>query len=218
MMMRMMRRMSWTRTGWTVTGLGMAMFLAPGLEAQSGERGMRDRARMTDRDRRVGQVERVLGLREELGLEEAQVAALNEVRLEALSERLAARQSEAEFQSRLRSERSAGEISRAEARERLEAHRAEAREFREEARDRAEARRERVEGILTDAQREELSELTRRRSARRGAARRPGRLRGGPPGLRSGRGLRGIDGARLQRSRVRPFGPGFGPRGRRPLD
>ena len=165
-------------------------------------------------------VEDLLRMRDRLELTEEQVASLREIREEAVARRLEKAQERIRLGSQIRS----GEFTREELRER----RKEAREGRDPqaVRSQIEARRERVEGILTEQQRELLSNQ-RRQQARRGQSMRGGngpafrrgargsaRSRGGPGARGSfGRGgPPGMTGQRFQRGRLGRQGTPMPPR------
>lgn len=162
---------------WTggVMILALLVLGAPDLTAQRGRRGPGIRA---DRGRVAG-VERVLRLREQLELSEAQIEELDAIRREGVQRQAAQQAERAELESRLR----AGQIERVELRDPTEARR-------ESRIEEAAAQTERVDVVLTDAQRESLDQLGVRRRAfvtARASARRGGRL-GIRPG---GRGFEG---------------------------
>jgi len=152
--------------------------------------------------------ERIMGLRDRLELTEGQLAALEELRSEAVELRNRRRAARGELLSRFR----AGEMQRAELRSALE-------ELRADAPETADERRERIEGILDESQLETLRELRQRRRAfRRGRA--SVRGRGGPsmrgrarasvrdragPWMRGRAWMRGRDGPRMRG--VRPMRP-----------
>lgn len=148
-----------------------------------------------DAPTRTPDVGTILRLRERLELSEEQVARLNELRRQEVARRAEFQRELAELRSRLR----AGEIRRSELMAFLEEHR-------EAARDARRGLRERMDAVLSGAQKERLSELRRQRrgvragramAMRRGAA----RLRGGcgptwrkglPGPARPGRGRCGL--------------------------
>jgi hypothetical protein len=139
--------------------------------------------------RRGVDVERIMSLRERLELTEDQVAALEEIRREAVQRRTVEMAEALEMRSRVR----AGQIRQSEMMA-----------FMEERRDAnqgvAEQRRERIEGVLDEAQLETLQTLRMRGAYLRGRAdmrRRRGPALG-PNGGRGapGRGFRGQRGPR----------------------
>lgn len=152
--------------------------------------------------------ETALRLRQELELTEEQVSQLDALRREAL----ATRQAHMAQMMELRSRQLAGELA-------LEEWRAEMAERRDEARERAGALGERVGGVLTDAQRERLSELRRQEWRQQGRMGRAGRWEGGRigPHMRGPRGSAwGGPGAGSRWDRMPR--DGMGPRGWPPSD
>ena len=146
--------------------------------------------------RRGVDVETVMSLRERLELTEDQIAALDEIRREAVERRIAEMAEAVEMRSRLR----AGQIRRSEMMA-----------FMEERRDAdqgvAEQRRERIASVLDEAQLETLRTMRVRGAYLRGRAdvrgpRGPAFGRGGGRGM-PGRGFRG------QRGRRDGFGRGL---------
>lgn len=130
-------------------------------------------------------VEGILRMRDRLELTEAQIQQLDQIRQEAVARRNAHRSQMEELRSRAM----AGESDAAELREQMQAQREGAEGIRQ-------AERERVEAILTEAQRDELQQIRDRAQAfmmGRRSAMRGGRpaMRGPRPGMRGGRGSRG---------------------------
>jgi len=148
--------------------------------------------------------ETVLRLREKLELTEEQVAQLDALRREAL----ATRQAHMAQMMELRSRQLAGELS-------PEEWRAEITKQRDEARERMGTRDDRVAGVLTEAQRERLTDLRRqewRQQGWMGRGERWGRGRFGPGmGGPGGPGLGDEPGPGPRWDRMP--GGGMGPRG-----
>jgi hypothetical protein len=166
------------KTGMVLAIAGL-MVAAP-LSAQRGPHARRG----LERERAPG-VEQMLQIRDQLELSSEQIAQLNTLREELLTERVRA----FEARERTRSDFMAGELTLSDMRSALE----EQREARQAG---AEATRERVEGILTEAQLEEFRsarQQARRNRGERGArgpgngwrGRRGGRLDNGQGGLRN---------------------------------
>lgn len=118
--------------------------------------------------------ETIMAMRDRLELTEEQIAALDEIRSEAVALRSSHRSAMAEMRSRLR----AGEIERSELMAFMEDLRASAPATREQ-------RRERIEAVLDEAQLETLSQI---RAERRAFARGRASVRRGGPALRDRRG------------------------------
>ena len=135
--------------------------------------------------RRGPSVERIMSMRERLGLTEEQIAQLDQIRAELVQERSAEMAGMAEMRSRLE----AGQIRRSEMMAYLE-------ERRDASRGQLEERRTRIEGLLTESQRESVSQMgDRARAFARGQAR-GRRGQGVRPGRGWDRGERGIRGRR----------------------
>lgn len=194
------------------------------LDAQQGPGGRRG---MAMGPRGAG-VEMIMRQRERLQLTEDQVERLDAIRREAVQRRAAHQTQMAELRSRV----AAGEMEPGELREQAQAMRQGAEEIQRQ-------QRERIEAVLTDAQKETLQEWGARARAfqmgRQSALRGGGRGGMGPgmgPGMRPGRAPRGgawqgFDGGMRQRwapgMRGRPGmrrgpgdGMGFGPPGEIP--
>ena len=150
-------------------------------------------------------VEQVMRMRERLGLTEDQIRSLEELRNEAVQRRNAHQATMQELRSKVM----AGEADRGQLRELARAHREQASVLQRQ-------QRERIEQVLTEAQRDTLRQVVARarafrmgrESAMRGQGMRGGR--GMRPGMRGGRGgpaFRGPAGTGLRR---RGFGPGVG--------
>ncbi len=144
-------------------------------------------------------VESILRMRDRLELTEAQIQQLDQIRQEAVARRNAHRSQMEELRSRVM----AGEGEEAEFRAQMQAQREGAEGIRQ-------AERERVEEILTEAQRDELQQIRDRAQAfmmgRRSA------MRGGRQGMRGGRGGMGFGpGMRGGRNMGPRFGPGMAP-------
>ncbi len=188
--------------------LAALVALAPAqLDAQAGLRGQRAMGPAL----RGGGVEMILNQKERLELTDDQVKQLDQIRQEAVQRRTEHQAQVAELRSKVRS----GQEKPAALREQVEARRQVAAAMRE-------AQRARVEGILNDAQKEELQDW-----AQQGRAFRMGRqsaLRGGAgfgPGAWAGPGrqpaMRGGSGPGMQGMQQR-WAPGaVGPRGGRAL-
>ncbi len=191
-------------TGWLALAAAGLIGLAAPVAAQRGPVGPRGPAPDGGPGMRAGVgVERILALRDDLELTEAQVAALNEIRSQVLEQR----QAEVAFMMGLRSDLQAGEITRAQMREALE-------ERREARTGQAEAGRDRVRSILSEEQLDALAERGRRQARRSGVrGRRPGAGFGpGRPGaFRGGRGFG--PSMRFRRGGPGPIARGFMPRG-----
>lgn len=170
--------------------LALAALLVPAdALAQRGPRGERGPAFHGDGD--GPGLEMIMRMRERLELTEDQIAQLDAIRQETVARRTAHRAEMDELRSQVR----AGQLEREALREAMEARRETAEAMRD-------ATRERVDAILTEAQREELDTLRREgRAFMRGRA-----------GVR--RGGRGFDGPRFQRGMR---GPRMDFRGRRPF-
>jgi Spy/CpxP family protein refolding chaperone len=112
-------------------------------------------------------VEMILRLRDDLALTEGQVQQLDAMRQELVERRTAARSEVEELQSQAR----AGALTREELREQMQARR-------DAAVGGLDEQRERIEGVLTEAQRAQLQELRESRGPRQG------RRGGGPDGVR----------------------------------
>lgn len=165
----------------------IAVVGASDVAAQQGRRGPAEGPGMRGGPRGPGPaIERILSLKENLELTDAQIAELDEIRQQSVSQRtgMQARMTE------LRSELAAGNIQRSEVMAAME-------DFREAGQEISSQHRARVEEILTESQVEKLGEL--RPEGRRGARRagdqarrgdRRGGQNGGPP-LRGDRGRRG---------------------------
>ena len=162
-----------------LTGAALALFLGSEAHAQDteGRRG----SRMT------ASPERIMSMRERLGLTEDQLQALEQLRAEDVDQRARRRAQMDEMRSRLR----AGEIERDEMRAFME----ELRDGQSNAGDRS----ARVEGILTEDQLESLQEVRTRRAGFRGNR---GSVRGGRAQVRGGRAQ--IRGPRAQTRGLRP--------------
>ena len=195
----------------TGTALLLATLLATGTADLAAQQRGRARVDRSPRGRQVS-VEAIMRMRDRLELTDPQIAQLDAIRQEGVQRRSTAMSERAELQSQV----SAGQIERSEMRDQLETRQEGAREL-------ADQQRERVEAILSEAQRESLDQ-TRSRArafrARRGAPDRARfRSRGAPDGrrFRSGRGGRGgrsfRDGRRPDRDRRGP--PSRQRRGRR---
>lgn len=126
---------------------------------------------------RSGVAERALSLREHLELDDGQIAALDQMRQEALAERQAAMSE----MLRTRSEVAAGALTRADARERIETARSATGTD-------IEARQEQLAEILSDQRLEQFREAQQR--GRRSEARMRGGRRGGDMGPRGGQRFR----------------------------
>ncbi len=178
----------------SVALLAALTMLAP-LQVE-GQRGQRGRRGPTDAMRGQG-VEAIMRLREQLELDEGQIQQLDQIRQEAVQRRTAHQAEMEELRSRVR----AGQMEVEALREVVEARQEVAEAMREQ-------QQERIDAILSDAQREELENMRgRARAFERG--RRSGMRRGGSGALgartfRGQRGFRGPDG----------FGPGMRQRGR----
>lgn len=183
-----------------------ALLLPQDMAAQRGRHG----PGMHDGPGAMG-VEGILRLRERLELTDDQVARLDALRAEAVQRRTEHQAQMAELRSRL----AAGQIERSEIENVMRTRREGSAAVREQM-------LERLDGILTDTQREELDQLRRERraflrgraSARRGGpgmmrgGGRPG-MRGGRPGMRGGRGFDRGWGFRRGPGFDAGFGPGF---------
>lgn len=179
---------------WLVTA-GFGLALAPPLVAQTPL--AREPAR-----RDIG-VERVLGMRAQLGLTAEQIQKLEGLR----KERLEARKARMSEMLELRSQLEAGDLTRDEFRARIQAR---GEELRSRAADRGAPARE----VLTDAQREKLQQLGRQAIRRqRVMALREWRLRRGA-GFGGDRGFGQFGPRGMGPSR---FGPGMRPELRREL-
>jgi Spy/CpxP family protein refolding chaperone len=171
--------------------LAAAVALAPmPVDAQVGPRAQRG---MVAQEGGPG-VEMILRQRERLELTDAQVAQLDKIRQELVAQRTAHQAEMAELRSKVR----AGELEPAALREQLQARRDSAQELRTR-------QRERVEAILTDAQKQKVEtwgamargfQMGRRSALRGGQGWGPGM----GPGMQPGAGMRG----RMQR-----MAPGF---------
>lgn len=146
-------------------------------------------------------IERILRLREDLSLTDAQVEQLEAIRRESVGRRTSHRAEVEELASRLR----AGQVEEEAFRERVRA-------LRESTAEEREAERERVDAILDETQRDRLEELNVRARGRMGAAGRGGYAPGMGPGARGWRGGYGPGDVRGPRARMwrRGFGPGGG--------
>ena len=147
---------------------------------------------------RMGGIEMIMSQREQLELTDAQLQQLDALRQTSVARQTAMQAEMAELMSQLQ----AGQIQRSDVMAAMEARREESDGIRE-------AHRAQVEGILTEAQTEQLQELgARGRAFRAGAA--AGMRRGaqGAPGMRRDRGQRG--GAAMR-------GPGGGRDGNRAM-
>lgn len=186
-------------------------------EAQVGPRGQRGMMA----GQRGASVEAILRQKEQLGLTDAQVRSLDQIRQEGVQRRTAHQAQVAELMSKTR----AGQVEAAEFRAQAQARREAAAEFQKE-------QRERVEGILTEAQKQKLREWGNqarafqmgRQSAMRGRMMAPGAAWGGrggwgggagtwqvPQGNRGG-GFRGGYAPGMMRQRwgpAAPMAPGF---------
>lgn len=188
--------------------LAALVALAPAqMDAQAGPRGQRAMGPAL----RGGGVEMILNQKERLELTDDQVKQLDQIRQEAVQRRTEHQAQMAEFRSKVRS-----------GQEKPEALREQVAARREVAAAMQEAQRARVEGILNDAQKEELQDW-----AQQGRAFRMGRqsaLRGGAgfgAGAWAGPGrqpaMRGGFGQGMQRMHQQ-WGPaGAGPRGGRAM-
>lgn len=163
-------------------------------------------------------VEMILRQREQLQLTEGQVQQLDQIREEAVQRRTAHQAEMAELRSKVM----AGEMKPEELRQSMQARRDAATEV-------ATQQREKVEAVLTDAQKQKIEEW--RSQARAFRMGRMSAMRGGRPGMMGRRGFRGgypgmggrgfapgmrqgwgPDGMGFRRS-GRGGGPGFGPPG-----
>lgn len=143
--------------------------------------------------------EAVLGMRARLGLTKAQIDRLGALRREAVAERTA----ELSEMLELRSQLWAGDINRDEFAAKTEGRRA-------AVRSRAATRQNQVREVLTEEQREKLTELRRSAADRRMGEGRPGRGVWGPRRLIPGRSWEeGLRGRRLGPGRpgAEPWGP-----------
>jgi len=147
-------------------------------------------------------VEAIMRMRDRLGLTEDQLAAFEAIRGESIQRRIAVAAEMAEMRSQL----SAGQIERSELMAFMERRR-------EASAGAAERQRERIDGILSDDQRESLQDTgARRRAVTRG---RMSARRGSPgvSGLRNARGARpSMRGRRFGRGGVGRFRGVRGPR------
>ena len=175
-----------TMKGWVVLA-ALASVGASDIAAQ-------DAPEQRQRLRAGPRVEAVMQMRERLELTEQQIAELEVIRREMVQERSAQRAELDEMRSRL----AAGQIRRSELMAFME-------ERRDATQDVADERRARIDGVLTEAQLEQVQELrTRSPAFARGRA----SVRGG-----DGEGLRGRPGMR-RGDRRGGFGPArMGPRG-----
>lgn len=138
-------------------------------------------------------VEMILRQREQLQLTESQVQQLDQIREEAVQRRTAHQAEMAELRSKVM----AGETKPEELRQAMQARRDSASAI-------ATQQRERVQAILTDAQKQKIEEWrTQARAFRMG---RMSAMRGGRPGMMGRRGFRG----RFPGMGGRGFGPGMG--------
>lgn len=145
---------------------------------------------------RGGGPEMVLSVRDQLGLNEEQIAELNELREQMVGIRTSHRSAMASLRSRLR----AGEIDREEMRTSMEAIRSGAPQMQEEM-------QARIASILDEEQLASLEEL---RQQRRPAARNGrGMRRGGGPGAMGGPGMRGDAPGGISSDAMRPGGRGL---------
>ena len=188
----------YTRTLGTLS-LALAM-AAPGVAQDTTTRAPRTAPRPS--------AETVMRLRQELELTDDQVSQLDALRRDAL----ATRQAHMAQMMELRSRQLAGELA-------LEEWRTEMTKSRDDARERMDAQGERVAGVLTDAQRERLTELRRQEWRQQGRMGRGGRWEGGGFGPNTGgpRGAGwGFDPGRAPQWHRMPRGqmaPGMGPCG-----
>lgn len=200
-----------TMRGVLVLTATMLATVAADVTAQQGRRGHQMRG---DRGR-AGGIEMIMRMREQLELTDQQLQQLDGLRQTSVARQNAARAEMAELMSQLQ----AGQIQRSDVMAAMEARQEESEGIRE-------AHREQIEGILTEAQRESLQELSARgRAFRAGAAagmRRGARGAHGARGVRSNRGSRGggigMRGTQRSRDGGRPvmrrrggFGGGQGP-------
>jgi hypothetical protein len=184
--------------------LAAAMVLAPlHIAAQQGPRAQRGQAAGP----RGAGVEMILRQRETLELTDDQVKQLDQIRQEAVERRTAHQAEMSEMRSRVR----AGTATPEELRTQMEARRTIAETMQQ-------AQRERVESVLSDAQKEKLQQWQgQARAFRMG---RMSAMREGMRGARqSARGMREFQrGQRFQRPGMRNFrgfGPGAGAQGMR---
>ena len=179
--------MKMKRMGSLVAMAAIAVVGATDVAAQQGRRGSADGPGMRGNRNGAGPgIERILSLRENLELTDGQIAELDDIRKQSVSQRTG-------MQSRmteLRSELEAGNIKRSELMAAME-------DFREAGQEVSSQHRARVEEILTEDQVAKLGELRQdgRRGVRRGGDQarrgdRRGGQNGGPPG-RGDRGRRG---------------------------
>lgn len=129
------------------------------------------------RGARATSPELIMSMRGRLELTDEQLAALDRIRAEAVERRSSDRAAMAEALSRFR----AGETTRSELRSTMN-------DLRTRAPQAADNRRAQIEGILTEAQLDTLSELRERRRAIRSG--RPGAWRRDRPGMRGRPGMR----------------------------
>ncbi|MHB1191691.1 MAG: Spy/CpxP family protein refolding chaperone [Longimicrobiales bacterium] len=194
--------MKWTMGGAAL--LAALVALAPAqVDAQVGPRGQRAMGPAL----RGGGVEMILNQKERLELTDDQVKQLDQIRQEAVQRRTEHQAQMAELRSKVRSGQEKPEALR----EQVEARRQVAAAMQE-------AQRARVEGILNDAQKEEMQDW-----AQQGRAFRMGQqsaLRGGAgfgPGAGRNPGMRGGFGQGMQRMHQQ-WGPGAaGPMGGRAM-
>ena len=190
----------------SVALLAALTMLAP-LQMEGQQRGQRGRRGPADAMRAQG-VEAIMRLREQLELNEGQIQQLDQIRQEAVQRR-AAHQAEME---ELHSQARAGQMEREALREAVEARQEVAEAIREQ-------QRERIDAILSDAQREELEGMRGRARAfergRRSAMRRGGSGAWGGQAFRGQRGFRGPGGFGPEMRQRTRFDrrPGIGRRG-----
>ncbi|HSM62156.1 MAG TPA: Spy/CpxP family protein refolding chaperone [Longimicrobiales bacterium] len=182
--------MTWTTK--TVAILAAMLAVAP-LPMQAQRRGGMDGPRMAG-PRGQG-IEGIMGMRERLELTDQQVEQLDALRQEAVQRRTAHRAQMEELRSQVR----AGQLDRDAVREQMEARREASEAMRTQ-------QQERIDAILNDAQRQQLEQV--RAEARAFRMGRQSALRGGRPGMRSGRGMgmRGFE----RGMRGRGWGDGYG--------